>query len=433
MLSPSLTARLHRTFLWLSVAALLLTGAGAPVAAQEGGAGQPASASSQQGDEFLAEDKLTIGSVLDVNLTRSFATLPLYRGTHDGTSVWYVITDVSDERLAEDLGLNFAPRLANIANGCPGCAQEVVSTEPVLGRGEVTFADTVDFSPARILVPGPGVGFPPLSGQPGAVAGMNYSPFVRVGSSDVVYNAPIVATGDGPFDVIEHTNTHDRLMGIDTEALTADLLFVRAFSHGRDIFYLTFDASTPLQAVQERGTFTPVLGQSPFANASDHPDGARSAIFTFVNGQTGPASPPAQGGGHVVEDGLLAETANLENVGLLEALRAGGDAHNVLDSFPTLDDPTLAALYSPLWDLRVGVWSADAVAAGENVAQTDANEIRQLAADGTVASPGGVPLGSANIVISCPVLGFADEAPDAPQDEPAAAEGVAPANNPATS
>jgi hypothetical protein len=123
-------------------------------------------------------------------------------------------------------------------------------------------------------------------------------------------------------------------MGIDTDAMTADLLFVRAFSHGEDIFYLTFDASTPLQAVLERGTFTAVLGQSPFPNASDHPDGARSAIFTFPNGQTGEESPPAQGGKHVVKDGRLAETANLENTELLEALREGGDAHNVLDSFP---------------------------------------------------------------------------------------------------
>jgi hypothetical protein len=30
----------------------------------------------------------------------------------------------------------------------------------------------------------------------------------------VVYNAPIVATGDGPFDVTHHTNTEDRVLGI---------------------------------------------------------------------------------------------------------------------------------------------------------------------------------------------------------------------------
>ncbi|MDQ3513156.1 MAG: hypothetical protein M3462_05735 [Chloroflexota bacterium] len=403
-----------------ALALVLLLSAGIPTAAQEG-------------DEILPPNQLTITSTLEVNLTKSVATLPLHRGTFEGVSVWYVITDVSDAALAEELGVNFAPRLANVSNGCPGCVQQVESSDPVLGRGEVAFAGTVDFSPERILVPGPGVGFPPMGGQPGAMAGMGYSPFVRIGPSDIVFHAPIVATGDGPFDVIEHTNTHDRLMGIDSDALTAGLLFVRAFSHGEDIFYLTFDASTPLQAVQERGTFTPVLGQTPFANASDHPDGARSAIFTFTNGQIGPTSPPAQGGGHVIMDGLLAETANLENTPLLEALREGGDAHNVLDSFPTLDDPDLAALYSPLWDLRVGVWSEDAIVAGENVAQTDANAIRQLAADRTVTSPGGVPLGSANIVITCPVLGFADQAPAAPRVAPAVPQGVPPVDDPATS
>ncbi|MDQ3168462.1 MAG: hypothetical protein M3P94_07415 [Chloroflexota bacterium] len=403
-----------------ALALVLLLSAGIPTAAQEG-------------DEILPPNQLTITSTLEVNLTKSVATLPLHRGTFEGVSVWYVITDVSDAALAEELGVNFAPRLANVSNGCPGCVQQVESSDPVLGRGEVAFAGTVDFSPERILVPGPGVGFPPMGGQPGAMAGMGYSPFVRIGPSDIVFHAPIVATGDGPFDVIEHTNTHDRLMGIDSDALTAGLLFVRAFSHGEDIFYLTFDASTPLQAVQERGTFTPVLGQTPFANASDHPDGARSAIFTFTNGQIGPTSPPAQGGGHVIMDGLLAETANLENTPLLEALREGGDAHNILDSFPTLDDPDLAALYSPLWDLRVGVWSEDAIVAGENVAQTDANAIRQLAADGTVTSPGGVPLGSANIVITCPVLGFADQAPAAPRVAPAVPQGVPPVDDPASS
>ncbi len=416
MTAPFPSRWLPRLSAWLALALVLSLGARIPTAAQEG-------------DEFLPADKLTVPSILEVNLTKSFATLPLYRGSFEGEPVWYVITDVSDENIASELGVNFAPRLANLASVttvCPGCAQQVTSTEAILGQGEVEFEGTVDFTPERILVPGEN-GFPLLAAQPGAIADINYSPFVRIGDSAVVYNAPIVATGDDAFDAVEHTNTHDRLMGIDTEAMTVDLLFVRAFSHGQDIFYLTFDGSTPLQAVQERATFTPVLGQSPFANASDHPEGARSAIFTFTNGQTGPESPPAQGADHVLIDGHLAETANLENTELLEALRQGGDAHNVLDSFPTLTDPELAALYSPMWDLRVGVWSSSAVAENLNVAQTDANEIRQLAAEEMVTSPGGVPLGSANIVINCPVFGFADEAPAEPQTDPAEPQGIPPA------
>ena len=403
------------------LALTLLLGASAPLAAQEDAA-SPVSPSSEEGDDFLDENRITMSSLLEVNLTRSFATLPLYEGTFDGESVWYVITDVSNEGLAEELGVNFAPRLANITEGCPGCAQQVESTDGILGRGEVAFEGTVDFSPERVLVPGESE-FPPERAEPGAIADANYSPFVQIEGSDVVYNAPIVATGDGPFDVIDHADTHDRLMGIDPGGMTADLLFVRAFSHGEDIFYFSFDGSTPQQAVLERGTFTPVLGGSPFANASDHPGGARSAIFTFLNGQTGAESPPAQGADHVFSDGMLPETANLENGELLDALRAGGDAHNVLDSFTTLEDRELAALYSPLWDLRVGVWSSEAVTEGLNVAQTDANEIRQLAAEGLVTSPGGVALGSANIVINCPIFGFADDAP----------VGIAPAGDPASS
>ena len=59
-------------------------------------------------------------------------------------------------------------------------------------------------SPDRIAEPGPD-GFPLAKFQPGAVAGPGYSPFIRIAGSSVVYNAPIVATGDGPFDVGHHT------------------------------------------------------------------------------------------------------------------------------------------------------------------------------------------------------------------------------------
>lgn len=46
------------------------------------------------------------------------------------------------------------------------------------------------------------------------MAGPGYSPFIRIAGSDVVYSAPIVATGDGPFDVVHHTNTGDRVLGV---------------------------------------------------------------------------------------------------------------------------------------------------------------------------------------------------------------------------
>ncbi|MBA2362275.1 MAG: hypothetical protein H0V86_01945 [Chloroflexia bacterium] len=360
----------------------------------------------------LSRDKITIKSVKRVDLNSGIATLPLHKGSYKGTSVWYVITDVSDEGVARELGLNFAPRLANATNGCPPCVQTVKSGDSILGRADVEFAGSVDFTPKRILVPSE-TGFPPLKAQPGSVAGPGYSDLISIGDSTVVYNAPIIAVGDGPFDVTTHNNTLDRVTAIDTEKMTVDLQFIRALAHGKEIHYLTFGSSGALSAVLERGTFVPVGSNLPFANASDHPEGARSAIFTFTNGKRGPVVPPAQGLMHVILDNPPGDI-NLENTELLESLRNDGDAHNVLDSFPTLDEPRLARLYTPLWDLHIAVWSPDAVATGVNVGQTDANQIRQLAARGLITSPGGGLLGSSNAVVNCPVLGFEDESPSAP-------------------
>lgn len=99
-------------------------------------------------------------------------------------------------------------------------------------------------------------------------------------------------------------------MGIDPEGWTADLLLIRACSHREDLISVFFDGSTPLRATKERRTFTPV---PPFGNANDHPGGARAAIFTVTDKQTGAESPPARGADHVFGDGLLPETVNLEH------------------------------------------------------------------------------------------------------------------------
>ena len=395
-----------------SAGALALTAFGGAAQAPEAGA-QGLAGTSQAADEFLPSSKFTIKNTIALNLTKHFATAPLHEGRFNGKPVWYIITEASDAAIARDLGLNFAPRLANIPAGHPA-VQEVVSANPILGRDMVTFAGAPDFSPMRIVTPGP-KGFPPARFQPGAFADAKYSDLVRVKGSGVVYNAPIVAVGPGPFDVVTHRDTHDRLLGIDTVKMTADMLLVRAFAHGKDIFYHSFSASNPLAAPIERGTFIPALAEIDFRNSRTLREGARSAIFAFVNGQTGPNSPPAQGLNHVILDAHGAEDASLQNPALLEALRAGGDAHNVLDSFTTLVDPALAMLYTPLWDLQLVRWSDAAVAQGLNVAQKDGNQIRQLAARGMVTADDGLPLVPVNIIVNCPIVAFFDAAPDVPQ------------------
>jgi hypothetical protein len=130
---------------------------------------------------------------------------------------------------------------------------------------------------------------------------------VRIAGTDIVYNAPIVATGNGRFtDVSRHRSTHDRLFRINTRRRTVDMNFIRAFSHGKDIMYLSFESSSALTAVTDRSTFVPGLGLSPAPDRSRDPLSARSAIFAFTNGQRGRMSPPAQGQDHVIADGLNA-------------------------------------------------------------------------------------------------------------------------------
>ncbi|MBV9957940.1 MAG: hypothetical protein JO360_05935, partial [Acidobacteria bacterium] len=239
-------------------------------------------------DELLPPSKFVLQSAMQVNLTKRFARLPLHKGFYNGQSVWYVLTDVSDQGLAQQLGLNFAPKLSNASNGCPGCVQELPIPANILSASRVDFKGSPDFSPTRVVVPGP-TGFPLLTARPGARAGLFYTPYVQVGRqagtiSRIVYNAPIVATGDGPFDVVTHANTHDRVLAIDTVNMTVDLLFIQAFSAGKEVIYLSFDSSSEEAAVLERSTFTPVLELLSFPNGAFRRDGTRAAIFAFANG-----------------------------------------------------------------------------------------------------------------------------------------------------
>ena len=235
------------------LATVAFAGTNAPPA-QAGGLGRTSG--------ILPRDNLTLDNAIQVDLSKETARLPLYRGKAGGKTVWYVLLDASDAGLAHDLGVNYAPKLANLAIGCPDCVQTVTLELPTpqqnrFGQAVVDFQGAPDFSPTRIAEPGP-TGFPLAKFQPGAVAGPGYSPFIRIAGSDVVYSAPIVATGDGPFDVVHHTNTDDRALDIHIAPPSSpgqyleswvDMLFVKGFDAGQPIVYLSTDAGQPLTAV----------------------------------------------------------------------------------------------------------------------------------------------------------------------------------------
>jgi hypothetical protein len=403
----------------------------APAAQAAQGAGESSGLGQLSG--LLPRNHLTEESALQVNLSNETVRLPLYPGTANGKRVWYVLLDASDAGLAHDLGVNYAPKLANIAISDPAAVQTVTLGSPTpqqnpFGPAVVNFAGAPDFSPTRIATPGPN-GFPLAKFQPGSVAGPGYSPFIKIAGSNVVYNAPIVAVGSGPFDVVHHTNTGDRVLGIHIAGPSkpgqfaeswADVLFVKGFDAGQPIVYLSTDAGQPLTAVLERSTYVPALNTAAFNGGDDFLGSARERLFGFINGQTGAGNPNAQGFVHLVKDGFASSDASAGNTAMINALRNGGDLLNVFGDFPTLADPRHADAYSPLWDAQLGLWTAKAVKAGLNTRQIDENQVFNLAATrpdlltGVNPATGQpTPYGASGVDINCAVIGFTAGAPTA--------------------
>jgi len=318
-----------------------------------------------------------MSSVQSVDLTLGIARVPLFKGTYKGTSVWFVRMDVSDEGLARDLGLNFAPRLAKADTGCPGCIQTVKSSDPILGNAPVEFAGTVDFSPTRVVVPSSPNGFPPDAFAPGAVGDAAYSPLITAGDG-IVLNASQVANASG---------RHDSLVRIDFSARTVTLKMLSGFYEGDPIVYLRTDASLPLLAAIEASTFAPNMNAAPGIASNDEDTSARSAIIPIVNGPRGIHNPERQG----LESALLGE----------------GDPLNITQEIP--DDDA----YSPMWDVHPAVWTDAAIAAGQRRRLTDHEEVADLFEDGLLVSAPfsmGPPneslegLRAAGFISNCPVV-----------------------------
>jgi len=387
---------------------------------------------------LLPRDHLTEESAIQVDLSKETVRLPLYKGRANGETVWFVLLDASDQGIAHDLGVNYAPKLSNLAIGDPEAVQTVTLDSPTpdenkFGQAVVNFQGAPDFSPTRIAEPGPN-GFPLANFQPGAVAGPGYSPFIRIAGSPTVYSAPIVATGDGPFDVVHHTNTGDRVLGIHIAGPSApgqyaeswvDLLFVKGFDAGQPIIYISTDAGQPLTSVLERSTYVPALDKVAYNGGDDFLGSARERLFGFVNGQTGANNKESQGFVHLVKDGHASEDASASNTALINALRNGGDLLNVFGDFPTLKDPRHAQAYSPLWDAQLGLWTNKAVQEGLNKRQIDEVQVFNLAATRpdlitgiNPATGEPAPYGASGVTINCAVIVFTQKAPTANLADP---------------
>lgn len=322
------------------------------VAAPAATAGGPAR------DRFIGSAREDVGN--------NTASLPTYTAIVDGAPVTYVVTEASSRSLARRLRVTWAPKLAN-ARGTAAVQGGVWRT------GRLHLEATVDFSPERVVVPGPG-GFPPATAEPGSVGESGYSPLVELPDGSVI-NAPQIANASGRHDKIVALG-HSRARFKETEG----------FYEGHEVYYVSFDVSDPGVAALEASTYAPNLNAAPGLGSDDRQTSARAGIVPFVNGQTG--------------------IDNENRQGLNSALLGEGDPLNIVQEIP--EGGSNERRYSPLWDVHATAWTDAAAADGRNVRQTDFADVAELADDGAVTGPGGSAWGAIGVIVNCPLISIED-------------------------
>lgn len=291
-------------------------------------------------------------------------TLPRHQGVSHGEKVTYVITDASTSAAARRLGVNYAPRLANAAG--TAAVQSVHRS-----RAGLVFPATIDFSPVRVVVPGP-TGFPPVQADPGAIGEPGYSALVQL-PDGVVLNAPQVANDTGNADkVVSNDAARGRVVYRETDG----------FYDHHPVHYVSFEASIPLTAALENAALSPNLNAAPGDFPGEPAPTAREEIGIVTNGQLGADNPQRQG--------------------LSSALLDGLDPLNLLGEVP--EEVTGPSDYSPLWDANLAQWTPAAVAAGLDRRQTAYDDLVYLARKGLITAPDGGPFRRSDFVIDCPAI-----------------------------
>jgi len=280
------------------------------------------------GAHARAASEKILPSTISVNTQNHTAVLPLYRGSAHGETVWYILTDSSNAATARRLHVIYSPSLATIGTAATQSARRVA--------GQLVFAGAPNFAPTRVFVPS-AAGFPPSIAHPGGIADAFYSPFVRVRGERGIFNAPIIATGNGPFDVLHHRNTEDRVLAIDTKKMTVTLTLARGFFNGKPIYYISPDASNPVAATVERATYVPRLAKAHVA--------ATIPIGVVADGPTG--SKDGQGLKYLTLHTPLRADATLANAAHLSA------PFNILSLVPNVGHLYASNAYSPLWGVQV--------------------------------------------------------------------------------
>ena len=354
--------------------------------------GPPPSQSFSPGHDFLIGEQQLLRSGT-IAREKQTITIPLYLGhTKKGENVWFILTDTSDERNANALGLNFSSKLNYVANDAMNKAKLQPDTSLRFNNFDI------DFSPERTVVAGDAPNFfPPKTAEPGSVADNRYSPYVRINNAPgrPLYNAPVIA-----FDVdadeidfcdgeVDHSVLHDRVIRIcpkeeSNGAGTVTLETTQIFSFAKPSSYISTEASDPVVAALDGGTFTPAIGTLQ-TGRDDSAFSAIERLFVIANGQTNANAPSGK--------------VNPQRQGLNSALRGDGAPLHVIGGIPNVAND-----YSPAWDLNLGFWTDQAIRLGYRSRLIDEFQLLDFVQDGWLTGEDGKPFGSTGIVVNCPIV-----------------------------
>lgn len=320
-----------------------------------------------------------------IDLEKGTMTLPLRRGKlASGERVWFVLTDTTDQNIADLHGLVYSPKLAYGFQGRNRRTAEIDYDGTWVFSG-----GKVDFAPKWSVTPGAAPNFfPPSAAQPGSVGDDAYTPIVRLTNAgkDLVFNAPMVA-----FDVSEerlnafcdgaadHSVVHDKVVAICPRDGTVTMAMTLGFTFSKPILYLSTEANHELVATLEQATYAPAMKDIPFAREDADPGESAERIYVFANGPTGLDNPHRQG--------------------VNSALSDGRGPLNVLGGIPTINLD-----YSPMWRLFPAKWTEEAISKGYRARMTDAIHIEDMAAKGFIRSLDDGDLRAVGFVVNCPVV-----------------------------
>jgi len=317
--------------------------------------------------------------------TKPIVTFPLRQGTAASHTVYYVITDASDQSVAENLGVNFTPKLANAAG--TSAVQLSSSSDP----SSINVSAGVDFSPPRVLVAS-STGFPPVAAAPGAIGNAGYSPLVEL-PSGVVINAPQIGDG-GNTNGADKTHWADKVENVDVVNKKVSYDITNGCYEDQSVHYVSFDSSAFGPAAIEDVTLAPALGNVPSADCGTNdinvtgpfinPGCARESLIAFTNGQTG--------------------IGNTERQGLNAAILDHESPLNILEDVPNNGGQFN---YSPMWDIHLVHWN-DSVPVSNRLRQTDfaraealvGTQAQSITPNGTLSNT----FQATGFIVNCPLM-----------------------------